>query len=228
MDLHRSIGSKLSVNASQVAAPSLSRALGDAINARGFYDAHCQIPVAHLRNEYRDIRDALEEARVKHDFLTVDRLEIDIARIPQETMWREKLYHNLVTDVGANNMLDNHLSAAGLTTTWYMLLISSVGYSAIVAGDTASSHAGWTEFVGYSNANRPTASWNSAAARAKATASGLVFNINASGTVKGSGLISNNTKGGTTGVLFSGGLFSGGDQPVIDTNTLTVNYTLNA
>ena len=49
--------------------------------------------------------------------------------------------------------------------------------------------------------------------------------MNASTTIKGCFLVSNSTKGGTTGTLYSAGLFTGGDQPVVSGNTLTVSYT---
>ena len=49
--------------------------------------------------------------------------------------------------------------------------------------------------------------------------------INATDTIKGCFLISVSTKSGTTGVLYSAGLFTGGDQPVVSGNTLTVSYT---
>lgn len=140
-------------------------------------------------------------------------------------VWEDKV-PNLVTDVGANDMLNNELSGSGYTAAWYLGLISSTGYTTgPAAGDTASSHSGWDEDQNYSQSTRPAASWNAASARSKTLSSGAVFTMNASTTIKGCFLISNSTKGGATGVLFSAGLFSGGDQPVVSSNTLTVSYT---
>jgi hypothetical protein len=134
---------------------------------------------------------------------------------------------NLVTTVGKNDLLDKYLAGSTYTATWYLGLIGTSGYSAVAAADTASSHAGWTESVVYSNANRPTPSWGSAAAGSKATTA-TAFNINGSDTIKGAFLISNSTKSGTTGILYSAGLFSGGDRAVVNADTLNVTYTASA
>lgn len=198
----------------------------DQLKAVGIFDMNCLIPKAPFIDEFRQIRDARDLAYLQFDFLTGDKLSHYLARIPQEVMWKEK-YHNLVVTTGRNDMLDKWLQGSGYTALWYLGLISSVGWSAVAAGDTMASHAGWTEFAGYSNANRPTTAWSAAAGGAKSLSAGLVFNINASGTVKGSFMSSNNTKSGTTGILASAGLFVGGDQPVVDTNTLTANYSLS-
>lgn len=139
-------------------------------------------------------------------------------------LWEANI-DNLVTTVGKNNALDNHLSGSGYTAAWYMGLISSTGYSAINAADTMGSHAGWTEDTGYSQANRVTAAFSAAASGSKSLSSALTFSINASTTIKGCFLTTVNTKGGTTGTLYSAGLFTEGDQVVSSGNTLSVSYT---
>jgi hypothetical protein len=55
-----------------------------------------------------------------------------------------------------------------------------------------------------------------------------VFNINATQTVGGAFLTSDNTKSGSTGTLFSAADFSApGDRSVSSGDTLNVNYTLS-
>jgi hypothetical protein len=146
-------------------------------------------------------------------------------------LW-EDTYKNTVVTQGKNYLLDNGLAGSAYTAAFYMGLISSTSYSTIVAGDTAASHAGWLEAGGtnaptYSNANRLTAAWSAASGGSKALSAGLTFTFNGSGTVKGSAFWTNNTKDGTSGTLLSAGLFSGGDQPVVSGNTLTITYTLS-
>lgn len=136
-------------------------------------------------------------------------------------------FSNLVTTAGKNDLLDKYLGGAAYTAAWFIGLIDSVSYSAVAAGDTASSHAGWIESVAYSNATRPAPSWGAAASSTKAsTATG--FTVNATATIKGAFLISNSTKGGTSGLLYSAGLFSGGDRAVVGGDTLNVTYTASA
>ena len=68
--------------------------------------------------------------------------------------WQDVI-ENLVTTVGKNLFLDSGLAGSSYTVTGpYMGLISSVGYSSIVAADTMASHAGWTEAG--TTVNRPT------------------------------------------------------------------------
>lgn len=139
-------------------------------------------------------------------------------------MWSEDI-KNLVTAEGKNNILDNHLSGSGYTAKWYIGLISAAGYTAVADSDTMGAHAGWTEFVDYTATVRPACSWNSASAGQKTLSQGTVYTITKAGTVKGCFLVADATKNGTAGVLYSAGLFIGGDQPVTTGNTLTVSYT---
>lgn len=136
-------------------------------------------------------------------------------------------FRNTVTTAGKNDLLDKYLAGSAYTAAWYLGLVSSVSYSAISAADTASSHAGWTEDVTYSNSTRVAPSWGSASSGSKASTA-TAFNINGTATIKGAFLISNSTKSGTTGVLYSAGLFSGGDKTVASGDTLNVTYTASA
>lgn len=144
-------------------------------------------------------------------------------------LWRDE-YTNLVTTAGKNDMLDKYLAGSAYTAAWYLGIISSASYSAIAAADTMASHTGWleagaTNAPAYSETARRTAAWSAAASGSKALSAALVFTFTSSGTVKGSFLSSVATKDGTTGTLFSAGLFTAGDQPVVATNTLSVSYS---
>lgn len=138
--------------------------------------------------------------------------------------WVETI-DNLVTTQGKNFALDTILSGSGFTATWYLGLISDTGYSAVAITDTAASHAGWTEDINYSQATRLAPSFSSAASGTKTTSAATAFLINGTTTIKGCFLISNSTKSGTSGVLYSAGLFTGGDKPVASGDTLNVSYS---
>jgi len=140
--------------------------------------------------------------------------------------WEEKVRNTVMTG-GKNDLLDKYFEGATYTAAWFFGLISSVGYSAIAVGDTMSSHAGWTEAgptnaPNYSQGTRPAISLGNAAAGVKSTDAASVFSITATGTVKGAFVTSVSTKDGTTGVLYSAALFSGGDRAVLNTDTLNV------
>ena len=142
---------------------------------------------------------------------------------------------NLVVTAGLQYMAGTSLD--GVTsriTTWYLGLITGPGSgTTIIAADTMATHAGWTEYVNYSNANRVTASLAVATTATPSvvtnTASPAVFNINgAGGTVAGAFLTSANDKSGTTGTLFSAADFgSPGDRSVVNSDTLSVTYTFS-
>jgi hypothetical protein len=147
-------------------------------------------------------------------------------------LWKDEI-QNLVTTVGKNDLLDKYLAGSSYTAAWYVGLISSVSYTAIAAGDTAASHSGWTEAAAvnapnYDEATRPAATFASASGGSKSTSSASTFTIASTGTVKGAFLISNSTKGGTSGILYSAGLFTGGDKSVADGDVINITYTASA
>ena len=73
--------------------------------------------------------------------------------------WVEET-QNLVVNVGLQYMAGSALTSTAQITTWYLGLITGPGVTTS-ATDTMSSK-GWTEFVGYSNATRVTATLTAA------------------------------------------------------------------
>lgn len=140
--------------------------------------------------------------------------------------WAEA-FDNLVVTEGLNDSLDKHLKGSGYTAAWYVGL--TAGSPAFAAGDTMSSHAGWTENQNYSEAVRQTLTLGAVSGGSvDNSASKASFSINATATVGGAFVTSNNTKGGTTGTLYGGGAFSGGNRSVVNGDTLNVTITATA
>lgn len=136
---------------------------------------------------------------------------------------------NLVVNEGLQDMNAKYFLGSGYTAAWYIGIYGAAASNNPAAGDTAALHAGWTEVVGYSQANRPTAVFATPSTADPSvitnSASPATFSINASITAGGAFLISNNTKGGTTGVLFSAADFQApGDRNMISGDTLQVTY----
>lgn len=136
---------------------------------------------------------------------------------------------NGITDAGIHYVLevafrDGVAPDPAQIGTWYAGLINDASFTGVAAGDTAGSHAGWIEtHTTYDEANRPTVAFNAAATRA-ITAS-ISYTMNTTVTVRGIFIISVNTKGGTTGTLFSTALFAS-PPTLVSGNVLTANYSL--
>lgn len=138
--------------------------------------------------------------------------------------WRD-IARNLVVNAGLDYLLDAGLSGAAPITSWFLGLAD--GTPTPAAGDTMASHAGWTEVTAYDEAARQ--AWSEAGVSAQSitnSASPAVFTVSANGTtIGGLFLTSVNTKGGSTGTLYSVAAFSAGDKLLDDNDTLTVTYT---
>lgn len=135
---------------------------------------------------------------------------------------------NLVTNAGLNYLLDTGLSGGSQSTSWYIGLTSASPTAA--AADTMSSHGGWTEVTAYDESNRQT--WSDGGVSGQSvtnSGSPAVFTISTNSTdVGGAFLVSNNTRGGSTGTLYAVGAFSAGNKSLDDGDTLTVTATFTA
>ena len=139
--------------------------------------------------------------------------------------WVEEV-HNLVVTEGLNDSLDKHLKGSSYTAAWYVGLTGAT--PTFAAGDTMSSHAGWTESSAYSEGARPALTLGTVSAGSVSnTASKAAFSINGSATIGGAFVTSNSTKGGGTGTLYGGGAFSG-NRSVVNGDTINVTVTCTA
>lgn len=137
--------------------------------------------------------------------------------------WREEI-HNLVTTEGKNHLGNVYFRGTTPVTTWYVGLKQS---GTIAAGDTAASHAGWSDFTSYNESVRQTLTLSAFSSGASSNSgSPAVFTINASGTVAGAFVVSNSSKTGNTGTLYSVADFSAAQTvAAADVLTITVSVT---
>lgn len=137
--------------------------------------------------------------------------------------WFEE-FNNLVVTEGLNWLLEKTFKGSSWTAAHYVGL--TAGTPTFAAGNTMSSHAGWTEVTGYSEGVRQTLTLGTVSGGSVSnTASKATFSINATVTVGGAFVTSDSTKGGSSGTLYGGGAFTG-DRSLISGDTLTVTITL--
>lgn len=139
---------------------------------------------------------------------------------------------NLVVNEGLQDMNAKYFTGTTYTAAWYLGLYGSGATNSPAAGNTMASHGSWTEVTDYSQATRPACTFGTPTTAnpsvATNSASPATFSINATTVVGGAFLTSNNTKGGTTGILYSAADFSApGDRSVVSGDTLSVTYTLS-
>ena len=141
----------------------------------------------------------------------------------------ESVSHNLVVNVGLQDMNAKYFSGSAYTAAWYIGLYGAAASNTPAAADTMSSHAGWTEVVAYSQSTRVAVTFGTATTADPSvisnSASPATFTINATTTVGGAFLTTGSAKSGTTGILFSASDFAApGDRSVVSADTLTVTY----
>lgn len=126
----------------------------------------------------------------------------------------EKVDHNLIPAEGVAYILDSSLGAVAKITNWYLAVFSgnvnpASNWTAANFAAQASEITSTTE--GYSNVTRP--AWTPGSTTAGVIGnltSKAVFNIvcTTSVNISGAGLLSSNTRGGTSGTLVSASRFA--------------------
>lgn len=134
---------------------------------------------------------------------------------------------NLCVDEGLNKLLNVMFDAATQITSWYLGVFEG-NYTPVASLTAATVASTATESTAYNETTRP--AFSPAASTAKSTtnsASVGTFTFNATKTIYGAFLISDNTKGGTAGTLFSAAKFSAA-KSVVSGDQLLLTYTFNA
>lgn len=134
---------------------------------------------------------------------------------------------NLVVNEGLDHVLNTVFHGGTQVGTWSLGLFEA-NYTPIATVTAATIAAAATECVAYDEATRQ--EYVEAAASGQSitnSANKATFTMNATKSVYGAFLISNSTKGGTSGVLFSAARFAAAKQ-VVDDDQLLLTYTFNA
>jgi hypothetical protein len=138
-----------------------------------------------------------------------------------------------------NEALVNVLGASYLGTappTWYVGIVDAAGFSGFIDSDTAAQIGGsngWAEWIGYSEATRQAlvlgaVTTSSYQASVDNSASQATFTINAAGSLEGSFLSGDSTKGGTSSILGAEVDFDTGVAAVSIGNIVQVTVILQA
>lgn len=134
---------------------------------------------------------------------------------------------NLVTNEGLNDVLGVYFNSVAQKTTWYLGVFEG-NYTPLATDTAAGIAAAATECTAYASSTRPT--WTNAAASSQSitnSASKASFVFNATKTIYGAFLVSNSTKSGTSGVLWSAARFSA-SKAVVNLDELLLTYTFTA
>jgi hypothetical protein len=135
--------------------------------------------------------------------------------------WKDG-FKNTVVQTGRRYANNTALAASTQIATWYVGLMD--GTPTIASSDTASNHAGWTEFSLYDEATRPTFTAVASADQVGNNASKASFAIATTSALGGAFVVSDSGKLGSAGTLWSGASFSA-NKSTGPSDTITIEYT---
>lgn len=131
-------------------------------------------------------------------------------------------FKNDVVTIGKNSILDAFFNAGTQPANWYIGIIDNDAFVTLSSTDTSASHLGWHEFLGYTATGRLLWGQGNAVGGQVINGTVLTATINVGGILQGIFVISDGTKGGTTGILWATALFT---VPLTVSNGDTLNLT---
>ena len=141
-------------------------------------------------------------------------------------LWRFRI-RNAATDAGLNDLLSVGFAGGTQRLAWYLGLISSSGFSAISGSDTMAAHAGWSEITAYGSATRPQWTPLSVSGKLAQNTDTVNFTMSATSSLRGIFVVSENTKGGTSGILWATALLPAAQQ-LVNNQVIRVTYGVQA
>lgn len=166
------------------------------------------------------------QIRISDGFKFVNEYKIECIKPDGSLRWVME-DHNLVVNVGLNDVLDKYFKGSAYTAAFFVGLASAS--PTFAAGDTMASHGGWTEVTDYTEAARPDLTLGSVSGQSVSnTASKAVFTVNNTVSIGGAFITTDDTVGGTDGVLYGGAAFTNGNRSAIAGDELRVTCTLTA
>jgi len=176
-------------------------------------DGEKRVPIAGLVSLLSDLGEPLSEVIVEALYASTS------------PVWAYET-PNLVVMAGLTDSLDKHFKASAYTAAWYVGLVS--GTPTFAEGNTMASHPGWFEVGPYSGA-RPTLTLGTVVSGSvDNSAAKAIYAITATMVVGGGFVVTLPTQGQTSGTLYGGAAFSGGNRSVLNGDTLNVTCTLTA
>jgi len=135
---------------------------------------------------------------------------------------------NGVTTGGLNDLLGVAFRSQSQHADWYFGLIDGASTPTLSAADTMSSHSGWSENTDYDESTRR--EWNPVQSGDGKIVNTVYpsFTINATAVIAGCFITTSNAKSGTSGVLWSTGLFANGNASLEAGDVLKTYYELTA
>jgi hypothetical protein len=134
---------------------------------------------------------------------------------------------NGLTDAALDDALEVLFRNGTQNANWYAGIIRDDNFTGLADADTMASHAGWEEGDEYDEATRPAWTPPAASDARLVNDAAIEFTINAKQTFKGFFITSDNTIRGTTGILWSTGVFDA-DQAMNVGEVLKVFYDLSS